>query len=56
MNTTAEDINQINRENKKENREYRYKMSIIRKSLKAIDSRFKIVMEEDLSYLKGNIY
>ena len=50
-------INTINKEERNENREYRYKMNLIEKSLMAIDPRFKIVREEDdLSYLAGSVF
>jgi len=50
-------INTINKEERNENREYRYKMNLIEKSLMAIDPRFKIVREkDDLSYLAGLVF
>jgi len=50
-NMDIDTINTINKEERNENREYRYKMNLIEKSLMAIDPRFKIVREkDDLSY------
>ena len=50
-------INTINKEERNENREYRYKMNLIERLLMAIDPRFKIVREkDDLSYLAGSIF
>ena len=56
-NMDIDTLNTINKEERNENREYRYKMNLIEKSLMAIDPRFKIVREkDDLSYLSGTIF
>jgi len=52
-------LNIIAKENRQENRDYSYKMNVIEQSLKAVDPRYKIVIEEDLSYLSeinNNVY
>ena len=44
-------------EERQEQKDYTYRMCILTRSLKEVDSRFKIVRkEEDLSYLLGNVY